>query len=297
MEKLIRTLCLVGLGASLGSTFLVSSAVAQGQGTTTEPERGTGTGTGTGSQGEPGMGTRGQTGTGSQGQTGTGTGSQGQPGMGQGQTGTGTQGQTGTGTGSQGQPGMEQGQTGSGMESQGEGAQQRSGSTGARKPMGREVSEVVTVAATVQEVDKKNRRVTLTDEQGERFEVQVPADMAGFDRLKKGDKVNITYHEAMAAALLPAGTAPATPTMEERTVVGQRPLGGGAMAREFSVTLPVVSVDTKESAITVKTPEGRNEKVKVADPSIKRRLNEVKPGDVVQLTYVEAVATAIEPRK
>ena len=172
------------------------------------------------------------------------------------------------------------------------------GTEGARQPVVKEVAEVVTAAVTVKEIDKKNRRVMLTDDKGSRIEAQVPPELTGFDKLKKGDKLNLTYQEAAAVAILPAGTAPATPGAEERTVVGQRPVGGGtAMAREFMVTVPVVKVDAKDSSITVKTGEGKTQEIEVDDPALKQRLPEVKPGDVIQLTFVEAVVTAIEPRK
>lgn len=77
-----------------------------------------------------------------------------------------------------------------------------------RAPAGSKPGMVATntqsIVATVLEVDKKERTVTLQGPRGGIVTVKVPADMKNFDALKKGDKVSALYTEALAISVTPA---------------------------------------------------------------------------------------------
>jgi hypothetical protein len=60
----------------------------------------------------------------------------------------------------------------------------------------------------------------------------------------------------------------------------------------------VISVNRKDNTIKVKGQNGSpTHTVSVQDPSLQRQIQGLKPGDVVQITYTEAVAARIRPRK
>jgi hypothetical protein len=167
-----------------------------------------------------------------------------------------------------------------------------SDSMASRKQVTHVVSREVNVTATVENIDQKNRKVTLKDADGDHVTVQVPEDVQGFDKLKKGQPIDITYREGVALTLLPAGSQ--APAMQER-VVGSEDFGNGVMAHEITTSATVVNVDTKKNKVTIRNAEGKTSTVNVENPDIQQRLKNVKPGDVVQMTYAESVATALKP--
>ena len=61
-------------------------------------------------------------------------------------------------------------------------------------------------SGTVTGIDKSTRTVTLKTDAGDPRSFQVSPDVEGFDKLKKGDKVDVDYTESIAIAMLPKGT-------------------------------------------------------------------------------------------
>jgi hypothetical protein len=148
---------------------------------------------------------------------------------------------------------------------------------------------LLSVLATVEDVDSSKREVQLKDSRGQAVTVQVPADVQGFDQLKKGDRVDVSYYQSVAMALQPPN--PAAPMAAIRDVN----VGGATVAHEINATLPVTSVDAKNNVVTFKAPDGATVTAKVNDPQLQQRLKALKPGETLQLAYTEAVATNIEP--
>ena len=66
----------------------------------------------------------------------------------------------------------------------------------------------------------------------------------------------------------------------------------GVAARQVTVTASVEAIDKETPSITLKGPEGNSVTVKVRNP---QRLEKVQVGDLVEITYTEAVAVAVEP--
>jgi hypothetical protein len=57
----------------------------------------------------------------------------------------------------------------------------------------------------------------------------------------------------------------------------------------------IVAVDPDNNTITFKGPKGNVQTVTVSDPDVQQKLQNLKPGQVVQLTYTEAMAASIRP--
>jgi hypothetical protein len=208
-------------------------------------------------------------------------------------TGTTGTGATGTGTGAMGTAPTTTGTgTGSGATGPATGAGTTT-TSGAGSPT-QVMAEKVTVTATVEDIDKDDRKLSLKKADGEEVDVVVPSDVGGFEKIKKGDKVDASYYVSAAVGLIPGGAK--TPTVEERQT-GTRELGGGLVTREVVATLPVVSVDLAKESVVLRTPNGNTRTVKVKDPTVKRRLPQLKAGDTVQITFTEAVATTVTPHK
>jgi hypothetical protein len=148
--------------------------------------------------------------------------------------------------------------------------------------------ETIHVSAEVAAIDKSARKVTLKKPGGEKFEVQVPSDVKGFDKVKVGDRIDLDYTESLALSILPPGSAKPSAT-------GRAASLPGAVGREVSVSAEVISVDTAHNKVTVKGPKGTERTVAVQDPDLQAKLPKLKPGQVVMITHTEAVAGAIVP--
>jgi hypothetical protein len=152
-----------------------------------------------------------------------------------------------------------------------------------------------TAIATVEKVDREKRTLTLKDEQGKTKTVNVPEEVQAFERVKKGDKIRMTYKESVALAVHRPGEAKPEQKVKETTERIEGAMPGRSMERKQTVSAEVVSVDPKRNMVRVKLPQGQTKELTVQDPDVRERLKEMRPGSVVQIDYTEAVAITLEP--
>jgi hypothetical protein len=152
-------------------------------------------------------------------------------------------------------------------------------------------SQLIHTTATVSKIDRSNRDITLKLPSGEEMPVAVPTEVKGFETLKVGSKVDVDYYRSMAVSMAPTGSKP---TMSERKgrMVDE---GGGVRGREVMISAEVVSVDQAAKTVTFKGPKGNLRTINVQDAALQERLPSLKPGQVVQFDFVEAVAASIKP--
>ncbi|HVU49170.1 MAG TPA: hypothetical protein VHL80_00700 [Polyangia bacterium] len=144
----------------------------------------------------------------------------------------------------------------------------------------------------VTSIDRTHRTVTLQNPDGEVKTIDVPQDVKAYDTLKVGDKIDVDYQESIALSLLPTGTKP---TASESSSINRMAKGVGAATREMTVSATIVSVDPKRNKVTFKGPRGNVRTVTVEDPDVQQRLPGLKVGQVVQITYTEAMVLSIRP--
>jgi Cu/Ag efflux protein CusF len=148
-----------------------------------------------------------------------------------------------------------------------------------------------TVTATVRKIDLKKRRVTLEGPDGKTVTVKVPEAARNLAQVKVGDEVVVAFYESIAYEVKKPGEAsPGVAVAEEagRSEPGEKPGGFAAEA----VTVTITAIDRANSTVTLELPDGETDTVKVRDPS---RLEGVEVGDLVELTYTEAVAISVVP--
>jgi len=92
--------------------------------------------------------------------------------------------------------------------------------------------------------------------------------------------------------MLPTGTKP---TASESSSTNRLAKGVGATSREMTVSATIISVDPKKNKVTFKGPRGNVRTVSVEDPDMQARLPALKVGQVVQITYTEAMVMSIRP--
>jgi hypothetical protein len=152
------------------------------------------------------------------------------------------------------------------------------------------MSETVTVTA----IDKSARMLTVKNESGDMRSIQVPAEIKTFDKVKKGDKIDIDYTESIALSMLPPGTKLSATEKEAMARSGK---GSGMSGKQVSISAEVLEVDAANNKVIFKGPKGNARVVNVTDPEMQAKLPSLKPGQVVQFTYTEAVAVSLQPHK
>jgi hypothetical protein len=153
----------------------------------------------------------------------------------------------------------------------------------------RRMHETVVVSA----LDRTIRTVTLVNAEGDSRIVGVPPDMKAFDTIKVGDHVDVDYYESIGIALMPAGSKA---SMTETTTGGRTAEpGGAAVGRQITATVEVVGVDEVMNRVTFKGPKGTMRTVTVYDPAMQKKLTSLQPGQMVQITYREAIAALLKP--
>ena len=161
----------------------------------------------------------------------------------------------------------------------------------ANPPQGEAIVARVEVTATVAKIDHATRDVTLRAEDGQEYSFVASEQVENLPQVKVGDRVTITYAEALAYEVKKGGAAAdgGTVIAGGRAEPGARP--AGALARETYVTVLITAIDPKAPSVTFQGPGGNTRTIKVLHPE---KLEGVSVGDTVDITYTEAVAVKVE---
>ena len=158
-------------------------------------------------------------------------------------------------------------------------------------PPGKSEASATKVHGTVDAVDKEKGTVTLKGPKGRTVTLAVK-DKSKLDAIAVGDPVVATYIEAVAFQVRKAGSgAPGVSVKEERATSKPGETPAGAVAREITVTATIDAIDKKAQTVSIKGSEGNAETIKVKNP---KNLEGVKVGDLVDITYAQALAVALD---
>jgi hypothetical protein len=163
-------------------------------------------------------------------------------------------------------------------------------------PSGTVGAGLVTTTARVKSLDQQTRRVTLERADGSEVTFYADDTVRNLAQVEVGDEVTATFYESLAYEVKKPGTATPGATMTEETArarAGEKPAGAGA--RVTTVVATIAGIDKSAGTVTLRGPAGRATTIKARDP---RNLERVAVGDLVEITYTEAVAISVEkPRK
>jgi Cu/Ag efflux protein CusF len=156
--------------------------------------------------------------------------------------------------------------------------------------------QLITATAKVDKVDAEKRELTLKSDDGKQFTIQVPEGVTRLENVKPGDTVRASFYESMAVSLQKPGEAKVG---KEKETVGERAPGelpGGAAAQQVTTTAKITKVDPATNELTIETPAGKANTIKVEDPQVRAKLTSLKVGDKIQTTYTQAMATSVTPQ-
>src|SRR5262249_17312566 len=140
------------------------------------------------------------------------------------------------------------------------------------------------------DLDQKTRVITL-ERPGSRVRFRVDDRVQNLPQVRVGDDVTITYQESLAYEVKKPGSA--QPGRGESEQWDQRPPGekpAGSTARVTTVTTTIAGIDKTAGTVTLRDPEGNDVTVRPRHPE---NLDRVTVGDLVEITYTEAVAVSV----
>jgi Cu/Ag efflux protein CusF len=119
-------------------------------------------------------------------------------------------------------------------------------------------------------------------------------DPQKLEAINVGDPVVAKYYESVAFEVKAPGTAAPGASAKEAVATskpGETP--AGAVGRQITVTATVTAIDKKAQTVTIKGPEGNSETIKARNP---KNLDKVKVGDLVEITYTQALAISLDKK-
>ncbi|WP_430387895.1 hypothetical protein [Dyella sp. 20L07] len=154
-----------------------------------------------------------------------------------------------------------------------------------------------TLTATVVSVDQASRLVTLKGPKGKEQTIEAGPEVQNLDQLKPGDQVTAHYQAAIALQLMPADSAKAGVEYQGGTATsdqGDKP--GLHAGHSVTITSKLTAVDLKNHTFTLTGADGKERVIEVKEPSRQAQMSKLKVGDMMRVTYVEALAVTVTPK-
>jgi len=155
------------------------------------------------------------------------------------------------------------------------------------------ITETTGLEAEVIAIDQKARVVTLKLQTGEVVDLLASDAVKNLAQVHVGDIVLTEYQQALAMKLKKGSGIRSTSEKSGKATAkpGQKP--AAVLTQEIDFVADVTDVDTATGMVTILGAKGRVVKMKVRDPQV---LAEIKKGDQIEGTYVQALAIAVTPK-
>jgi len=158
--------------------------------------------------------------------------------------------------------------------------------------------EESTLNATVVSVDQETRQVVLKGPKGNEETIKAGPEIKNLDQLHAGDTVTAKYERAVALELLPADSAERGVEYQSGMKTAEKgATPGGTADQSVSVTSKLTAVDLKNHTVTLTGEDGKSRVIEVKDPKRQAKMKELKVGQMVRITYVEALAISVSKGK
>jgi hypothetical protein len=171
------------------------------------------------------------------------------------------------------------------------------GAAYADPPKSPKIEQTTKASATVTKLDVAKRHLTIRNDAGDEYTIDVDPAVRNLEQLKVGDKIVVTYYQSVAASLGKAGESTGVAgTVEADTAkAGERP--GGTARSTTRIPVTIVSVDTQKNVVKFRGDDDLVRSTDVVSPEGKAFIKTLKSGDKVMLTYTESVAVSVDPTK
>jgi hypothetical protein len=166
----------------------------------------------------------------------------------------------------------------------------------AASPQPTMVDKSLTAVAVVESTDPTTRQILLSGPGGRLMTLTAGPEIRNFDQIQAGDRLVLTFRKAVAVQLAPPGAAlppPAGLLGASRAARGELPAGAGFEV--VQVTVHVDAVDRAAHSVTFTDPDGVSRTVEVHNPAMIRFARRLKPGDNVQIDYLQSISIKLHP--
>ncbi len=155
------------------------------------------------------------------------------------------------------------------------------------------VSETLTTTAQVQAVDLQNRQLTLKNQEGEIFTVDVPPEVRRLAEIKAGDLIVTEYRQALAVGFSKADSGGIRSRRESVNVerAGKDQPPGGVVRKNVTIVANVIAIDRAKRRVTLKGAE----RAVVVTAAEDINLDDLKVGDEILAEYLQELAINVEP--
>ena len=156
-------------------------------------------------------------------------------------------------------------------------------------------ADAIQIQGKVKAINKKTREVTLVGPQGNQLVIPAGEDVKNFDQIRVGDLVTLTYVQALVLELKAVQNNGIRERVESENKVAAKPgeKPAGMIEKTVRIVANVVAVNPKAQTVTLRGPK-RTVEVAVKDPAM---LKDVKVGNQVEATFIEAVALVVTADK
>jgi Cu/Ag efflux protein CusF len=156
-------------------------------------------------------------------------------------------------------------------------------------------ADAIQIQGKVKSINKKTREVTLVGPQGNQMVIPAGEDVKNFDQIRVGDLVTLTYVQALVLELKTVQNNGIRERVESENKVAAKPgeKPAGMIEKTTRIVANVVAVNPKAQTVTLRGPK-RTVEVAVKDPAM---LKEIKVGNQVEATFIEAVALVVTADK
>ena len=157
-------------------------------------------------------------------------------------------------------------------------------------PEGGSIVSTTRATATVTDVDRPNRKVTLRLADGSKTTVRCRPEVRNFNQIAVGDKVNVMLTDDLSIYLARDGDVPDGQTAGVALApVGVKP--SGAFTDTMQFTAKITALDPATRMVTLTGPDGSKARVRAGEQI---DLSKVKVGDEVTVRHSEALAISVE---
>ena len=156
-----------------------------------------------------------------------------------------------------------------------------------------EVSDVEVIEATVTAVDADARLLVLRGPAGNEFVFRVGPEVRNLTQVEAGDVLRVSFYTGFVFSMTEPGDAGA----DAEIVAGRAEQGGrpGAMvAVATRQTVEILSVASDGTAVSFRDANGLLQSIDVPREEGQAFARKLKPGDLVDIQYTEAIAIGVE---
>ena len=156
------------------------------------------------------------------------------------------------------------------------------------------VGKTITSTVRVQAVNLGKRQLTVQNQEGETFTIDVPPEVRRLSEVRAGDLIVTEYRQALAVGL--HRTDASTGIRERRESVSVERAGmdqppGGVVRETIQVLANVVAIDKAQRQVTIRGAEH----TVLLEVSEGIDLDAIAVGDEVLAVYIQEVAINLEP--